>query len=264
MTGVRAAAALSWREWVRFVRRPSRVVAALGTAGLFWLFLASGFGGSFTPASAAGANGASVGYDAYLIPGIATMVVMFAAVTWAIGLIQDRATGFLQDALVSPAPVWSVVLSKAGVGGLVAGAQGAFVLAGALVVAGSATAGGIAMGVCLLTVGAIGVLALCLALAWRCSSVAGFHGVMNLVLLPMWALSGAVFPVDGAAAWLRPLMLANPLTWVTESTGAALGVRDDAPAWMTAGVFVFAIASLVLAAAMMRRASGGARRTGEG
>ena len=55
------------------------------------------------------------------------------------------------------------------------------------------------------------------AFAWRSETTAGFHAVMNLVFLPMWLLSGAFFPPDGAAGWLALLMRVNPLTWCTQA-----------------------------------------------
>ena len=50
-------------------------------------------------------------------------------------------------------------------------------------------------------------------LAWMLDSTQGFHAIMNLLLFPMWLLSGAVFPPDGAAGWIRVAMLANPMTY---------------------------------------------------
>ena len=59
----------------------------------------------------------------------------------------------------------------------------------------------------------IALTALGFAIAWQASSTAGFHAVMNLFLFPMWVLSGAFFPIEGASHWLAYLMAINPLTY---------------------------------------------------
>ncbi len=59
-------------------------------------------------------------------------------------------------------------------------------------------------------------------LAWRCPTSAAFHAVMNLVFMPMWLLSGAFFPADGASGWLRFVMQINPMSWCTTAIRDAL------------------------------------------
>jgi ABC-type polysaccharide/polyol phosphate export permease len=98
-----------------------------------------------------------------------------------------------------------------------------------------------------------GLTGLGVLLAWRFDSVQGFHSIMNLVLMPMWLLSGAVFPPERAIPWVRVVMVGNPLTYgvaalrhVLTGEGAALGVSLA----VTAG---FAAFMFVLAAAFARR-----------
>src|SRR5207247_9538056 len=68
-------------------------------------------------------------------------------------------------------------------------------------------------------------------IAWKFDSTQGYHAVMNLLLLPMWLLSGAVFPVAGASAAIRAVMLVNPLTYSTALLRALLtgGGADGSP-----------------------------------
>lgn len=250
--------ALALREWRRFVRQPTRAIGALGAAGMFWLFLGSGFstlalsGGS----EASSAADAASSYAGYLVPGVALIVVMFAVVTWSIGLIQDRASGFLQSALVSPAPMWSVVGSKVLVGAGAAGVQGGLILIAAPLAGLSPTVVGVVSAALILTLAAVGVMAVSLALAWRVESVAGFHSVMNVVLMPLWALSGAVFPLESAAAWLRVVMLMNPLTWAAESSGAMLGARGVMQPWYVPALAGVVLAACVVSVLSMRRGGG--------
>jgi ABC-2 type transport system permease protein len=99
--------------------------------------------------------------------------------------------------------------------------------------------------------------ALGFVLAWRMESIQGFHGIVNLVLMPMWFLSGALFPLDGAARGLEILMRANPVTYglaaFRESLYASSAAGLVAPAYAWFVTAVFAVASFALAVAMARR-----------
>jgi ABC-2 type transport system permease protein len=262
LPSIPAFVSLAVREWRRFVRQPTRALGALGAAALFWLFLGAGFSElALTTSGATVADESTppgvIPYAGYLVPGVALIVVMFAVVTWSIGLIQDRASGFLQSALVSPAPLWTIVGAKIAVGAAAAGVQGLVVLLATPLAGLPFTPLGALGAAAILTLAAAGVMAVSLALAWRIDSVAGFHGVMNVGLLPLWALSGAVFPLDAAAGWLRVIMLCNPLTWANESAGAMLGARTAAQWWHTPALAAAVVAVAVVSVTSMRRAASG-------
>lgn len=252
--------ALVAREWLRMLRQPTRIVATLGTAALFWVLAASGFGGSMRLPSD---SHAADSYAAYLLPGMALMIVMFGTVFGAITLIQDRHAGFLQSVLVSPVSLRTVALAKLLPTALLATVQGGVVLAASLVVGESIPSmAGFVLSLVALFLTAVGVLGIGLALAWRVDSIAGFHGVMNLVLLPGWVLSGALFPVEGASVWLGWLMRMNPLYWANVCVGEGLGTVGDAGvlAWcITVGFPIAAVLALLLS--MNRRA--GLRGSGD-
>lgn len=218
---VGATGVLLRRELVRMVRQPSRIIATLGTVGLFWLVIGSGLSGSFVMA-----GDGETGYGSYLVPGMVTMGVLFGTVFASISLIQDRHSGFLQSALVSPAARWSCVAAKALAGALVGGAQSLLILLAGLLAGIDAGVMGFVAATVATTVTAFGVVSLGLALAWWVDSVSGFHGLMNLVLTPMWLLSGALFPVTGASDWLAWVMRVNPLHWCTLAMGDALGIGN--------------------------------------
>lgn len=253
---LRAIAALVHRELKRFVRQPTRIVASVGTPMVMLVFLGSGFAGSFRGGVANGS------YVAHLLPGLATLSVVFGAVFGSISLIEDRHAGFLQSVLVSPVAGWAVAAAKLAAGSVVATAEGVVLLAAAPLVGLEPTAWGLFAAVAVLALIALGVGGVSLSAAWWVDSVPGFHGVMNLVLMPMWLLSGALFPVSGASMWLRWVMLANPLTWSTAALRVAMGGPAETPGGSLPAVVVavaFGIAGAGLAGCVVGRGGRGAR-----
>ncbi len=197
------------REIVRFLRQRSRIIGTLGQPILFWLLLGLGFGESFRPSG----TGASGGYLEYFYPGILVMVVLFTAIFATIAVVEDRKERFLQAVLVAPVPRAAIVLGQALGATTLALLQGFILLAAApfagvpLMAASAAAAGGV-----MFLIG-FSLTSLGLAFAWRMESTQGFHSIMNLVLLPLWILSGAVFPVASAHPWLGWVMKINPLAY---------------------------------------------------
>lgn len=240
-----AITSLTARELLRVVRQPVRIAAALLTALLFWLFLAAGLADAVTlPGAPEG-----VSYGSFLVPGMATLVVTFSSIFSAISLIEDRAAGLLQAALISPAPRWSVLGAKALGATLVAAAQGAVVLSASLVLPSPPGAYALLLAILALTLTAAAVSCLSLAFAWWIDSTAGFHSVMNLVLMPMWLLSGAIFPAAGAHPALALAMRLDPLAWSTGAIRAALlERRADGPLLLLTLLFAVGAAAAALLA----------------
>ncbi len=214
------------REFVRFLRQPNRIVGAVGPPVLIWLFVGSGFGASFQLAGAAG-----VGYLEYLLPGIVALIVLFASIFSAMSVIEDRRDGFLDGSLVTPAPRAALVGGKIAGGSTQAFAQGALLVLAAPFAMSGLGAASVALALTALALVAFGLTAFGCAMAWRMDSTQGYHAVMNLLLMPMWLLSGAVFPLDGAPGIMRVLMLANPMTYAVAALRAPfyMGSAADAP-----------------------------------
>jgi len=89
---------------------------------------------------------------------------------------------------------------------------------------------------------AVAMTAVGLVFAWQCESTGAFHSVMNLLLMPMWLLSGAFFPESGAVPWLQVIMRINPLTWCTTAMRDPL--IGDSGAAVLLGPTVFALIAL--------------------
>ncbi len=202
------AASLCWRELIRFVRQRSRIIGALATPILFWIVIGAGMGHSFRAEMPGGSN-----FIEYFFPGTLVMILLFTAIFSEISIIEDRREGFLQSVLVAPVSRMAIVLGKVLGGTILATVQGLLFLILAPLV-------GIHLGITsfLAALAVIFIVSFALAglgfcIAWRMSSTQGFHVIMNLFLIPMWFLSGAMFPADGAKGIMRWLMSANPLTY---------------------------------------------------
>lgn len=220
MTAVTAAWSLWRRELVRFFRQPSRVAGAVGSPLLFWLFIGSGLSGSFRLPGAEGLD-----YLEYFFPGTVTLVVLFAAIFSTISIIEDRREGFLQGVLAAPVSRTAIAAGKVLGGATLAWLQGAAFLLLAPVAGLHLSVASLLEAAGVLALLAVALTALGFAFAWSVDSVQGFHAVMNLILVPLWLLSGAVFPLTGAPVWLSVLMRINPLTYGVTSLRQAL----DAP-----------------------------------
>jgi ABC-2 type transport system permease protein len=248
-----AALTLAQREIVRFLRQRHRIFGALGQPILFWLFLGMGLRGSFRPETPAGA----VPYEEFFFPGVLAMIVLFTAIFATVSIIEDRREGFLQGVLVAPVGRFWVVLGKVLGGTALAMLQAVLFLALAPLAGVRLTLAGAAASIALLVVLGVALTSLGLILAWRSDSVQGFHAVMSMFLFPMWFLSGSVFPLEGAPAWLAWIVRANPLTYGVAALRRLLYLGDPRPPipestaglLLSVGVTVaFAVAALLSAA----------------
>lgn len=197
------------REIVRFLRQRSRVLSALSTPLMFWVLLGSGFRASFRP------PGAPEGTDylEYLYPGIIVLTLLFTAIFSTISVIEDRKAGFLQGVLVAPVSRASIVMGQALGGATLAVFQGALLLLLAPVAGISLSPMAVPAVLAIMMLVAFALTSVGLTIAWRMQSIQGFHAVMNLILMPIWFLSGAFFPSAGLPSWLAWLMRLNPLTY---------------------------------------------------
>jgi ABC-2 type transport system permease protein len=231
-----AALSLARRDLVRFFRQRSRIIGVLGTPLIFWTLIGSGFN-----------------YMGYLFPGTLVQILLFASIFSTISIIQDRQQGFLQGVLVAPVSRASIVLGKVLGGTAIALAQGIlFLLLGPLVGV-RPSPGGWAAALGIMATLGFGLTALGVLLAWRFESVQGFHAIMNLFLIPMWLLSGAVFPPDKAASWVKLVMKGNPLTYGVDALRRAL-TGEGMPFGVSLGVTAaFATVMFLLASILARR-----------
>ena len=202
--------ALWRRDIARFLRQRSRIVGALGTPLVFWILLGSGLGSSFSVGSLGVPAG---GYLEYFYPGTLALILLFTAIFSTISVIEDRHEGFLQGVMVAPVPRVAIALGKILGGTTLALLQAMLFLLLAPLANAEINLAMLPLLLIVLALFAFALTGLGFVLAWMLDSTQGFHVIMNLLLFPMWLLSGAVFPPDGAAGWIRVAMLANPMTY---------------------------------------------------
>src|SRR5712671_1328018 len=233
---------LWWREVVRFYRQPARVAGVILSPLLFWIVIGSGFGTSFRSGEAAGQQH----YLDYFFPGALVMIILFTSIFTMMSVIEDRNEGFLLSVLVAPVPRSAVVLGKVLGGTTLAAIQGLIFLVFAPLVGIHLTFGSFGMIALTVFLVSFALTALGFAIAWPMDSTQAFHAVINLFLIPLWLLSGALFPLSGASGWIRWLMYANPLTYGVEALRALM--YPDAP---RAFPLAASIATLVLFSLVM-------------
>ena len=199
------------RELVRFYRQKARVVGVIASPLLFWLVLGSGFANTFRTHGAAGA--VSTHYVGYFFPGAIVMIVLFTAIFSMMSLIEDRNEGFLLSVLAAPISRSAIVLGKVLGGATLAAIQGWVFLVFSPLAGVHTGPAGILYSMFIIALASFALTALGFMIAWPMDSTQAFHAVINLVLIPLWLLSGSVFPASGASGWLRAVMMLNPLTY---------------------------------------------------
>jgi ABC-2 type transport system permease protein len=207
---VRAVKVIWRRELIRFLGDRAQIVMALIQPLLFLFVLGSGLG----TLSAASTDG--VDLKTFILPGVVCMAVLFTAIFRAASLVWDRELGFLREMMVAPVSRSSIIVGKCLGGATIAASQGVIVLALAglvdvpydpVLILG-------ALGLMLLlafSLTAFGVLvAVCIKQAQT------FTSVMQMFLMPMFFVSGALYPVSELPTWLGVLNRLDPLTYAVD------------------------------------------------
>ena len=233
---------LWWREIVRFYRQPGRVVGVLASPLVFWLVLGSGFGTSLRSAP----GGAQQHYLDYFYPGTLILIVLFTSIFTMMSVIEDRKEGFLLSVLVAPVPRSAIVLGKVLGGTTLSAVQGLIFLVFAPFAGVHLEPVQVLLVAVVVFLVSFSLTALGFAIAWPMDSSQAFHGIVNLFLIPMWLLSGALFPLDGASGWIRAVMNLNPLTYGVKALRWLLYPTQDNGLTIRAATATLVLFSLVM------------------
>ncbi|MFC4907316.1 ABC transporter permease [Actinomadura gamaensis] len=212
---LRAVKIVLHRELIRYGRDRMRMVSGLVQPVLWLLVMGTGLSNLMT-AGRGGPGGAHVDLKTFIFPGVCAMTVMFTAMFSAGSIVWDREFGFLREMLVAPVSRSAIVVGKCVGGATVATLQGAVILA----LAGLA---GVPYDpvlllelLALMFVGAFAMTGFGVMTAARIKSMQSFFGLMQMAMMPMMFLSGALYPLAGLPVWLAVLTRFNPLTYAVD------------------------------------------------
>jgi ABC-2 type transport system permease protein len=222
---LRAVRVVWHRELIRFSRDRARIATSLAQPVLYLFIMGTGL----SPLTQTG-QAQSFDYRTFMFPGIIAMTVMFTATFSAISIVWDREFGFLREMLVAPVRRGAIVLGKCLGGATVATMQGAIVLvlAGLVHVPYAPLLLLALLGVMALSAFALTALGIVLA-SWV-QRMESFGIVVQFFVMPMFLLSGALFPLTRLPAWLQVLTRIDPLTYVVDPMRRLVFAQVDASA----------------------------------
>lgn len=205
-----------YREVLRYIRDWVRVITSLMQPLLFLFIFGSGLSSSFNFMGSAASQlppGTSFNFQTFLFPGVLSMTVLFTAIFSAVSIVWDREFGFLREVLVAPISRTSVVLGKAFGGSTIAMLQGTIMLIFAPVIGVKLSVGLVVILMLEMLLLAFTLTSLGIVVASRMKSMEGFQMIMQFILMPMFFLSGALFPLRNLPGWLSFLTKIDPVTY---------------------------------------------------
>jgi ABC-2 type transport system permease protein len=214
-----------YRDVLRFWRDRTRLFASLAQPLLYLIIFGVGLSSSLAKGSFAG-NGVpkTFNYTQFVYPGILGMAVLFTAIFSAMSVVWDREFGFLREILVAPISRSAVALGKALGGATQATFQGVIMLVFAPFVGVHLTVLSVLELIGLLFVLAFSLTCFGVALSARMRTMQGFQVVMNFLMMPMFFLSGSLFPLTGLPAWMTALTRFDPVAYgIAPIRSAVLG-----------------------------------------
>lgn len=251
-TDLAAIGALTKRELLRFVRDKSQIAGAIGRPAIWMVLFGSGLRGAFSSNLGNGMD-----YRQFSYAGAIAMTILFGGMFQGVTVVWDREFGLLRAVLVAPISRGAIVLGKTFAGAAVTTAQAIVAAAFAPLVGVSFGLGEALMLLFAMSLLSLAVTALGITVGSRMKTFEGFGVISNFVVLPLYFLSGGVFPPDGMPTWMRALVMANPVTYGVDLMRAAIG-HPHVFDWMLDAAVLGGFAAAMCGAAFVafRRAAG--------
>jgi ABC-2 type transport system permease protein len=209
-SNLRAVRVVWQRELIRFSRDRSRMITSLVQPVLFLFVLGTGL----SRLASAGTHGVSL--RTFVYPGVLAMAVLFTAMFSAASIVWDREFGFLREMLVAPVSRGAIVIGKCLGGATVAGFQGVIMICIAGLVSVPYAPWMIVEVLILQLLLAFALTAFGVMMAARMSQMQSFMALMQMVIMPLFFISGALFPVSGLPTWLNVLNRIDPITYAVD------------------------------------------------
>jgi ABC-2 type transport system permease protein len=226
--------ALWYREVKVFLRERSRIISSLVTPLIWLVAFGSGLG------SIVGGGGSQafygVSYQAFIFPGVLMLTVLFTSIFFGLYIVWDKKVDFFKEVLVAPLSRLTLFSGK-----MMGGCTDSLLQAAILLILGvffgiSYTITSLPITVFFVLCMAAGTVSLGLAIGSQMTSFEGFGLVQSFVVLPLYFLSGALFPLTNLPGWLMAVTRLNPLTYIVDGMrGALLGIYQFSP-WLDAGI----------------------------
>ena len=211
------------RELKRYTRSRAQVIASLGQPLLYLLALGFGLGPVFQKAG-------SGSYLQFVAPGVVAMTILFSSVFSGIGLLWDRQFGFLKETLVAPVPRIQIMIGKTLGGVTVALMQGMLVLVVCLIAGFRPSLPTLPQAVIFMALVALVFGALGVAIGSVLQDMQGFQLVMNFLVMPIFFLSGALFPLANLPKVLAAITIVDPLSYGVDGLRSAfIGLSHFGP-----------------------------------
>jgi ABC-2 type transport system permease protein len=231
------------RETKRYIRYKSRILTSVVTPLLWLIIFGTGLGAAMRFGGIAGS------YKQFIFPGIIGQTILFTAIFSGVSVIYDRQYGFLKEILVAPITRPSVVLGKSAGISTASLIQGAILLLLSFVVGITMTIPGFIASIVLIIIISLGLAGVGLIIASFTDSMEGFNLIMSFIVLPMFLLSGALFPITGLPSWLQFAVYLNPLTYGVDALRAVILNHSVLPLYVDFIVLlVFAAVSILVSA----------------
>lgn len=233
---LRAVKVLWFRELKVQSRDKASLLSSIARPITWFLIFGSGFG-------AARFAGLNVDYRQFLFPGVIAMSILFTSMRSGVSVIWDREFGFMKEILVSPASRYSIMAGKVLGVATIAVAEGAIIMLIGPFFGEKLTVLAFAMSLAIMFLMSLSLVSLGLIISMIMKSFEGFQTLMTFIIMPMFFLSGAIFPLDRIPAWMIPLTQINPLTYGVDALRIAM-------LGMGRNTITFDIAVIVAAAAV--------------
>jgi len=230
------------RQIKRFLRVKSRLVSSILMPFLFLAFL--GLPLSFIP----GLKPGGMNYLDFMAPGIVGMTLLFAGTISGVSVIWDKEFGFLKEVLVAPVNRFSIILGRS-LGSMTIAIPQALIIVAIAMAMGVKISGisGFFLSIVFMILTCATFTGVGLIIAAKLTDTEGFMAIMNLIIMPIFFLSGAFFPLQVMPAWVRYIMYIDPLTYGVDGLRGALVGGAAFPLWLdftVLGVLSIALAGL--------------------
>jgi ABC-2 type transport system permease protein len=203
-----------YRDVIRFWRDRVRLLMSLAQPLLYLAIFGVGLSATLGRAGSLGRGlPASFSYIQFMYPGVLGMAVLFTAIFSAMSVVWDREFGFLREILVAPISRSAVAIGKALGGATQAALQGVVMLVFAPFVGVHLTVVSVVEAIPLLFLLAFALTSFGVAISARLKTMQGFQVVMNFLMMPMFFLSGALFPLSGLPGWMTVLTRFDPVAY---------------------------------------------------